>query len=134
MIKSLVYIRIGEQPPVEYAVPLFQALKAQLTDLTTFEFDNFSEESVRQYAIELLKQSGKLAIVVASTASGAPVSGLTTFFNSLMKIKPESMLLVLQGEQALLQKMMQTIAREHFHHQLSEEQLKGLLLDYFSGS
>lgn len=134
MIKSLIYLRIEDQQPQVYTVPLLQAVKEQLPGLTTFEFDNFSEETLRQYALELSKQSGMLAIVVDIKAGEAPISGLSTFFNRLMKVKPARLLLVLQGEQPVLQKMMQAIAGEHFYQNLSGKQVEAQLLDFFSGS
>jgi hypothetical protein len=134
MIKSLIYLRIEDQQPQTYTVPLLQSLKEQLPGLTTFEFDNFSEETLRQYALELGKQSGMLALVVEAKVAEAPVSGLSTFFNRLMKVKPARLLMVLQGEQPLLQKMMQVIAGEHFHQNLPVQQLEAQLFDFFSGS
>jgi DNA-binding NarL/FixJ family response regulator len=163
MIKSLIYIRIAAEAPTAYSVPLIEELKQQVTGITTFEFDNFSEESIRQYAIELLKQSQRAAIVVvaagapagmipATSAKGVPdavvtpavpaggagaageppITGLTTFFNRVLKVKPPRLLMALQGEQPLLQKMMQAGAAEYFYHNLQEQELKKVLEELFS--
>lgn len=132
MMQALLYIRISAQQPQEWKVPLFAPLKEAYPALTTFDFDNYSEESIRSYAAELVKQSGQLALVVEAEQQDAPISGLTTFFNRLLKHKPENLLLVLQGEQPVLKKMMQTIGGAHFHQGLPAKELEKRLLDYFN--
>ncbi|AHM60849.1 hypothetical protein D770_12975 [Flammeovirgaceae bacterium 311] len=161
MIKSLIYIRIATESPATYAVPLLEQLKQEIAGITVFEFDNFSEESIRQYAIELLKQSQRAAIIVAApearapmvpaaasetaeealppavqagagTEGEAPVSGLTSFFNRVLKVKPPRLLMALQGEQPLLHKMMKAGAGEFFYHNLQEQELKKVLEELFN--
>lgn len=132
MIKSLIYIRISEQPPAAYAIPLLDLLKKEVPELTTFEFDNFSEESIRRYASELLVQSNHAAVVVEAGAEEAAIAGLTSFFNRMLKSRPQRFLLVLQGTQPVLQKMMQGIAGEYFYQQLPAGELEILMKDFFS--
>lgn len=132
MIRSLIYIRVTAQQPATYTVPLLEELKVLVPGITTFEFDNFSEESIRQYATELVKQSQKAAIVVEMEAAEAPITGLSSFFNRMLKVKPPVLLMVLQGEQPVLHKMMHTIAEPHFYHKLPQPQLKELLQDSLS--
>lgn len=127
MTRSLIYIRLAAQQPVTYTVPLLEHVKREVPGITTFEFDNFSEESIRLYAAELLKQSQRAAIVVEAASAGVSISGLTSFFNRLLKAKPPVLLMVLQGEQPLLQKMMQALAGPHFYHNLEKEAMQGLL-------
>ena len=132
MIKSLIYIRISEQAPTTYAVPLLEQLKQQIPELTTFEFDNFSEESIRQYVVELVRQSERVAVIVVAESAKAPVSGLTTLFNRLLKARPPRLLMALEGEQPLLMKMMETMAGPNFYHNMPEEQLAELLVELFN--
>lgn len=132
MIKSLIYIRISEHAPTTYTVPLLEQLKQQIPELTTFEFDNFSEESIRQYVAELIRQSERVAVVVVAESAEAPVSGLTTLFNRLLKAKPSRLLMALEGEQPLLRKMMETMSGPNFYHNLPEEQLAELLVELFN--
>ena len=132
MIRSLIYIRLVAQQPATYTVPLLEELKRLVPGITTFEFDNFSEESIRQYAAELVKQSEKTAVVVAVEAAGAPLTGLTTFFNRLLKVKPPVLLMALQGEQPILHKMMHSLAESHFYHKLPQPKLQELLKDALS--
>ncbi len=135
MIQSLLYVRVEQQAPTTYAVPLLEELKQDITALTVFEFDNFSEESIRQYATTLLQQSTKIAIVVVVSEADAPITGIASFFNRLLKIKPESMLLVLQGTQPTLQKMMEATAKNTsgpgFFQHLPATDLKQLLVQFF---
>jgi hypothetical protein len=132
MMQALLHIRISAQQPLEWEVPLFGPLRKAYPALTTFDFDNYSEESIRSYAVELLKQSGQVAVVVTVEDPQAPISGLTTFFNRLLKNKPERLLLILQGQQPVLQKMMQTIGGEHFQQGLSAKALEQRLLEFFN--
>ena len=127
MIRSLIYIRLASAQPVTYTVPLLDRMKKALPGLTTFEFDNFSAASMRHYAATLLQQSEKVAIVVVSENAEASVAGLPGFFNRLLKEKPTVLLMVLQGEQPLLHKMMQAVAGPGFYHSLPEAQLQELL-------
>jgi hypothetical protein len=132
MMQVLLHIRISAQQPLEWEVPLFAPLKKAYPALTTFDFDNYSEESIRSYAVELLKQSGQVAVVVEVAQQEAPISGLTTFFNHLLRHKPERLLLILQGKQPVLQKMMQTIGGEHFQQGLSAKEVEKRLLEFFN--
>lgn len=127
MIRSLIYVRLASKQPLFYTVPLLEQLKRLIPGLTVFEFDNYSEESLRHYAGELLKQSQKAAIVVAADTAEASVAGLGSFLNRLFKTKPPVLLMALQGEQPMLEKMMQTLGGRHFYHNLSPEGLQELL-------
>lgn len=135
-MQSLIYLRLDQQAPTSYTIPLLEAMKQQLPELTVFEFDNFSDAHIRQYGADLAKQSQRLAVVVAVAHPDAPIAGLTTFFNHMLKNKPESLLLVLQGEQPVLEKMMITLAKAtagpNLYRDLSKEALNDLLQQFFS--
>lgn len=135
-MQSLIYLRLDEQEPTTYSIPLLEALKEQLPELTVFEFDNFSDTNIRQYGADLAKQSQRLAVVVAIAHPEASIAGLTTFFNQMLKNKPESLLLALQGEQPVLEKMLTALAKANagpgLYKNLSDDALQEHLEKFFS--
>ena len=108
-------IQILETPDGESEKPLLRKLQQRLPELLTFGFDNFSEESIRQYALDLIRQSRKAAIVVQVQTKNGATSALIDFFNDLQQLKHPQVLLVQEGDlEVPLHRLMHNIGGPQF--------------------
>lgn len=99
-----------------------------------FDFDNFSEESTRQYALDLIGQSHKSAILLQPKAEDASFTGLVQFFNRLKSLKHPNLLLLQAGSlPPQLEKMLKLIGGSANYRQVqSETEAEQLLLEFLS--
>ena len=131
MTDCLVLIQINEQPDVAFEKPLLKVIQEQVPDVVTFDFDNFSEETIRQYALDLLKQSRQAAIVVEAHIAEGPHTGLVSFFNRIMQQKHPRLLLVQEGPlPAPLEKMMKTLGGSNYRNSSKPTETKEYILSF----
>lgn len=131
MTDCLVLIQINKEPYASFEKPLLNEIQAQLPEVVTFDFDNFSEESIRQYGLDLLKQSRQAAILVEANVEEGPHTGLVTFFNRIMQQKHSRLLLVQQGPlPASLEKMMKALGGANYRKSSGFEESKACILPF----
>lgn len=110
MTESVILIQINQSPDASFEKPLLGYIKKAYPSVVTFDFDNYSEETIRQYAIDLVSQSRSVAIVVQCFAEEGPFTGLVQFFNRLQQLKHPQLLVLKDGPlPAPLEKMMKII-------------------------
>lgn len=97
MTDSLILVQLNESPDVAFEKPMLSSLKKKLPALVTFDFDGFSEESTRRYAIDLIKQSKRAAVVIEANVENGPYTGLVQFINQLHQLKHPRLLLIKKG-------------------------------------
>lgn len=115
MTDSLILIQLNETPDVAFEKPLLSKVGKEVPSLVTFDFDGFSEESTRQYALDLLKQSRSAAVVIEATTEKGPYTGLVQFLNRLQQLKHPQLLLIKKGPlPAQLEKMMKVIGGSRY--------------------
>ena len=131
MTDCLVLIQINEQPDVAFEKPLLKDIQEQLPDVVTFDFDNFSEETIRQYALDLLKQSRQAAILVEVRAEEGPHTGLASFFNGILRQKHPRLLMIQEGPlPAPLEKMMKTLGGSNYRNSSNPTETKEYILPF----
>lgn len=131
MTDCLVLIQINEQPDVALEKPLLHDLKQELPQLVTFDLNNFSEETIRQYALDLIKQSRQAAIIIEVQAEEGPHTGLIAFFNGLLQQKHPRLLLIQQGIlPAQLEKMMKEIGGDNYRSSSGSKETKAYVLPF----
>ena len=110
MTDSVILIQINKSPDASFEKPLLSYIKEANPSVVTFDFDNYSEETIRQYAIDLVSQSRSAAIVVQCFAEEGPFTGLVQFFNRLQQLKHPQLLVLKDGPlPPQLEKMMKVI-------------------------
>lgn len=115
MTDCLILIQINKEPYAAFEKPVLEEIKEQLPELVTFDFDNFSEETIRQYALDLLKQSRQVAVLVEAHVAEGPHTGLVSFFNNIMQQKHPRLLMVQEGPlPAQLEKMMKALGGSNY--------------------
>lgn len=134
MIHSIIHIELQQGPDAAFDQPLRQRLKEQLPDVVLFDFDNFSEESTRQYALDLIGQSHKTAILLQPKADDASFTGLVQFLNRLQLLKHPNLLLLQEGAlPPQLEKMLKVVGGSTNYRQVqSDTEAEQLLLEFLS--
>ena len=134
MTDSVIYIEINRTPDSSFEKPLLRHIKEANPSLVTFDFDNFSEETIRQYAIDLASQSRSAAIVVKCRAEEGPFTGLIQFFNRLQQLKHPQLMILQEGPlPPQLQKMMKIIGGDKYlkaDDELSETEFGDQILGF----
>lgn len=132
MTDSLILIEVNQRPDSStFEKPLLRQMEGKVPSLITFDFDTFSEENIRHYGLDLVKQSRKTAIVVQVNAADGPFTGLISFFNRLQQLKHPYLMLLKKGPlPAQLEKMMKVIGGAHYHAIESEGEAEKHLLPF----
>ncbi|WP_017732817.1 hypothetical protein [Nafulsella turpanensis] len=134
MTDCIVLIQIKETAVEDNPEPqLLRKLQQDLPDLTTFHFDNFSEESIRLYALDLIRQSRKVAIVVQLKTTEGPTSGIEQFFKQLQALKHPQVLFVQEGiveTEAALHRVMQQIGGPQFEEAATDLETTQYILKF----
>lgn len=115
MTDSLILIQINETPDAAFEKPMLSDVGKKVPSLVTFDFDGFSEESTRQYALDLIKQSRSAAVVIEAITDNGPFTGMVQFLNRLQQLKHPQLLLIKKGSlPAQLEKMMKVIGGSRY--------------------
>lgn len=131
MTDSLIFIQIVQTERPSFEKPLLTHVKEALPSLVTFDFDTFSEESTRQYAVDLIKQSRNAAVVVEAATDDGPYNGLVGFLNKLQQLKHPQLLLIQQGTlPTQLEKMMKVIGGRNYKAVNSTEEAENMLVTF----
>ena len=110
MTDAVILIQINQSPDASFEKPLLSYIKGASPAVVTFDFDNYSEETIRQYAVDLVSQSQSVAIVVQCKAEKGPFTGLVQFFNRIQQLKHPQLLVLKHGFlPPQLEKMMKII-------------------------
>lgn len=131
MINSLILIELHKNPEVLFEKSFLKGMEGKVPGLVTYDFDNFSEESIRQYALDLIGQSRKAAVMLQVKADEAPYTGLAQFFNRMQQLKHPHLLLLQQGPlPAPLEKMLKVIGGSNYRLVQQEEEAQQLLQEF----
>lgn len=99
-----------------------EQIKQQWQNVACFSLDNFSEANMIEYALELIKRSTNILIVIESMNDEASPNQLLRLINHLVREKYTNMKLVLLGENAIVEIMGKALG-EKFTFQPSKVQL-----------
>lgn len=128
-MQALIHIKVENEPTGYYSHPVIQWAKEEFADLVTYDFDNFSEPSIINYGIDLIKQVDKAFIIINANAEGN-AGPLIKFMESLLRAK-KPLIVVLNGENQMLKKMAQALGDAHFLLDKSLEEQKTMIKNYF---
>lgn len=132
MTDSLIYIQINERMDASFEKPLLTQVRQVIPSIVTFDFDSFSEESTRKYAVDLLKQSRSAAVVIEATTENGPFTGLIQFLNRVQQLKHPQLLLIRQGTlPPQLEKMMKVIGGRNYKVVENTQEAGDLVIEFF---
>lgn len=114
--KVCLLAKVTMSPSFDYQFPLRDFFKKQFPDFFLYDFDNFSEGLLIDYATQLLNAAQQV-VFVAEAVPSSPLGSLLKFIPHLHRHKTKVQAM-LQGEHGPLQKMLNPL--ETFAHNLSE--------------
>jgi hypothetical protein len=120
-MKVLIYIELLKEPSASYDKEMINWARESIKDLATFDLDNFSDQYMFKYAMELIEKEEKTVIVidVKEKAQAGKILGLV---EKIIKHKDKCMVMM-NGENAMLEKMF-GILKNKFQHEATQEERK----------
>ena len=125
-MKSLIYIELTESVPTAYEKELISWAKNQFPGISTFDLDNHSEVLMFSYAETLAEQADRLVVYVKTRE--VPAGKFIRLAEKLIARK-FPILVIMQGENALLSRMF-SVLKDSFYKGLSEEEGKKMTEEF----
>ena len=127
-MKALIYIEIIENISHNYEKEIIEWAKHSYPDLSVFDFDNFSEPSMVQYAIQLLESAEKALVIIESKAdtSGSKILAIA---EKILKQK-NKVQVILNGENKVFTRMF-ALLEKRFKKDLDSEEQKNVMTEWF---
>ena len=107
MTNTFIWIQLLEKDKITYESPLCSWIKEQVAGLLVVDFDNYSEKYLIEKAIDLLPAADKIIIEIDATEN-VDTGYVTRFINKLVRIKHDAVLVIQNGNNALIEKMIKT--------------------------
>ncbi|MDQ3393879.1 MAG: hypothetical protein M3512_07200 [Bacteroidota bacterium] len=120
----LIYIEINELHQLSFKKQLVSRAKDQLHELTIIDFDNFSDSYLIDSILKMVREAEKVAIIVDVQSAEVGLGGVVKFFNSLIRANKEKVMIIFNGKNDMLFKMVQV--QNHKINLGLEEQVKNL--------
>ncbi len=117
-MNSFIQFTLTEKPELSFQQPDVSGIKQEFPQLTTFDLDNHSEEMIVGYAQKLMDESKKVVFYIKASEVSSQ-GGLMKLLSRLVR-KKKSALLILEGKNALAEKMGKAV---QFHQGNPEKQL-----------
>ena len=128
-MKVLIHIELIEEPSVNYEKEILSWAKKNIKDLVSFDLDNFSDQYMFSYAMELIEKEEKI-IVIVDVKGHTQAGKLMGMAEKIIKQKNKCMV-IMNGENALLEKMFGLLG-EKFNKELTPEDQKKTILTFFN--
>ena len=131
-MQVLIHIDVDQSiHEMHYHKPVVEWTRTQLPRVVTFDFDNLSETSVSNYAIDLMNQADQLFVIIDVNID-KNLGSITRFVDGLTRQKGKSVILLLNGQSALLQQMGATLGERNFKTNLADDDQKDLIMSFFN--
>ena len=107
MHHTYIWIQLLEKNKIAYESPLCRWVKDHVPELLVFDFDNYSDKYLIDGAINLLTGNNKIIIEIDATEN-VETGSVTRFINKLVRINNNRLLVIQHGNNALIEKMIET--------------------------
>lgn len=101
------YIKLTPEPSFEYQVPEKAWIETHLPDFYWYDFDNFSEGVVVDYALQMLQQAQNIVLIIKAEPN-SPLGGVLKVIPQLYRSKSQ-IKAIFRGDHAQLQKMLKPL-------------------------
>jgi hypothetical protein len=110
-MKVLIHIELLNEPSASYVKEMMSWAREAIKDLVTFDLDNFSDQYMFKYAMELIEKEEKIVIIidVKEKAQAGKILGL---IEKIIKHK-DKCLVMMNGENAVLEKMLSLLGQNY---------------------
>jgi hypothetical protein len=129
-MKVLICIELFEEPSVSYAKEIINWAKENIKDLVSFDLDNFSDQYMFKYAMELIEKEEKIVVMldVKGKAQAGKLMGIT---EKIIRHKDKCMV-IMNGENEMLEKMFGLLG-ERFNKEGIENNQKKIISRFLNG-
>ncbi|CAN5531126.1 hypothetical protein BH23BAC1_BH23BAC1_33260 [soil metagenome] len=128
----LIFIEINEAYKISYFKEQLDWVKKSLSGVQLIDFDNFSEAFIINKAIEVIKEADKIFVLIDQKNSTIEPGSLIRFMTTLVRQKNKKIKILLNGNNALLEKVSKTLGKDHFYQNISMEDQKELIKEFFT--
>ena len=129
-MKVTIHIEIGEYNKITYKKEVLAWMQLNYPHLITFDFDSHSEATVISYALDLLKQAEEIIIIIDCFPDGNSHS-LLKFLDSLTRQKSKSVLVLYNGNDALIERMLSILPKGMVIRDIGIASQKEKIKDFF---
>ena len=129
-MKVTIHIEIGEYNKITYEKEVLAWMRQCYPHLITFDFDSHSEATVINYALDLLKQAEEI-IVIIDCFPGGNSNPLLKFLDSLTRQKSKSVLVLYNGNDALIERMLSVLPKGMVIRDINIASQKEKINDFF---
>jgi archaellum component FlaG (FlaF/FlaG flagellin family) len=126
-----IFIEINEVQKIVYYKEQIEWVKILLPGVQQIDFDNNSEGFIIDAAIEIIKNANKIFVSINSSNPSLEPGRITRFMNHLVRQKNKKVNVILNGESTVLEKMGKTLGNDSFYQNLSSEDQKKLIQQFF---
>jgi hypothetical protein len=127
-MKVLIYIELLNEPSVSYDKEIIGWAKENINDLACFDLDNFSDQYMFKYALELIEKEEKILIMI-DVKDQAQAGKMTGIVEKIIQ-KKEKCMVMMNGENAMLERMLE-ILKGKFKGEADPEERKKIISDFF---
>jgi hypothetical protein len=103
-MKVLIHIELLNEPSASYDKEMISWARENIKDLATFDLDNFSDQYMFKYAIELIEREEK-AVIIIDVKEKAQAGKMLGLIEKIIKHKDKCMVMM-NGENAMLEKIL----------------------------
>jgi len=128
-----IYIEIANFLNLKNQKPIHHWIKSETPSFNTFDFNNFSEINQISHAIRLVNEAENVVILVEFSEKLQP-GPVLRFVEAISKQEEKKFYFILNGEHAVIEKMVKNMNNLEFYQNQSEEQQKELLLKVYQGN
>jgi hypothetical protein len=110
-MKVLIHIELLNEPSVSYDKEMISWARENIRNLATFDLDNFSDQYMFKYAMELIEKEEKLVIIIEAKEK-AQAGKMLGLIEKIIKHKDKCRVMM-NGENAMLEKMLSLLGKNY---------------------
>ena len=129
-MKVTIHVEIGDYHSTSYKKVVLSWMREKYPHLVTFDFDSHSEATVVNYGIDLLKQGEEIIVILDYMAEGNS-KPLLKLLDTLIRLKNKSILVIYNGQDPLLDKMLHAFPNEKILRNVDTSTQKRKIKEFF---
>lgn len=129
-MNTLIHIEIAASMNHSYSHEIVEWSKQHLPKVVTFDFDNYSEPAIADYANDLVKQSNAVSVII-NIKDSQHTGSVRKFLDQLLRQQAKVNHIILNGDHPLIKQMCQPF-KDKFRENKSLDEQKQLLNSAFN--
>jgi hypothetical protein len=129
-----IYIELNEAQKISYFKEQIKWVKNTFPQIHIIEFDNFSDGILVDIAIDQIKKSTNIFVLIEVKNNTSEPGLITRFLNSLTRLKEKNFHFIFNGNYVILERMVKTFGEENVDHNLTLEEQIDQISHFFRSS